>query len=448
MGSEDHTKKSRTGAHIVRFIFFSLIGVLFFFIPFNGLTPMVLLVGWLKSVLAGVKNYLTLIICLALVITFILSKITAIQALKNYHKEDGWFKGILYILALIFTILVAFDLGPEWFLNGDVGGLAIGLAGTVLITVSVCGLMVVFVLNSGLVEFLGALIEPLMRPLFRLPGRAAVDCLASFVSAPAVGVYFTDQAYQMKIYTEREAFTVMTCWSVCSLGFFAVICGIAGIDQYYGSMVLASLICCFVLSFLNIRIWPWRKRPVTYIDGTVQTREMLEERQKPEGGRFNLAIGDAVNRVSAFGMAKFVVGAKDALAFTQKIVAYVASIASIALVVCTYTPLFTWIGYPLIPLFKLLGFGADAAVMAPAALVGISEIAMPAILVSGGVVAEKSAFFICLLSTLQIIFFTESANAMLESNVKMNVGQLVVVFLLRTLTALPLCWVATTLVFM
>jgi len=431
-----------------RFIFFSLISLVYFFFPIGGATPMVYLVGWLKTVLAGIKNYLTFVICLALVVTFLLSRFTNSPGLKEYHKADDWIKGLVYILAAVFAFLVAFNIGPEWMLNPDVGGLAVSLAGTVLITVAVCGVMVVVILNSGAVEFLGALIEPLMRPIFRLPGRAAVDCLASFVSAAAVGVYFTDRAYQMKIYTEREAYAVMTCWSVCSLGFFAVIVSIAGIEHLYAKTVITSFILCIILSLICVRIWPWAKRPQTFIDGIEQTAQMREEKQKPEGGRLNLAVTDGLARVSGFTKVKFVAEAKEALAFTQKIVAYVAAIATIALVLAEYTPVFTWIGYPMIPILRVLGFNTvEAAVMAPATLVGISEIAMPAILVAGTGISEKALFFICVLSTVQIIFFTESANAMLESKVKMNIGNLSLVFLIRTLLCMPLLAIACMFLF-
>lgn len=445
---EKPKQSHRTVQNYIKLIGFSSLGILFFFIPFAGKTPMVWLINAIKGLLGvDVLRWLTLIVCTLLFVTLILAKVFHVKSLENYHKNDGPIKGTLYLLAIVFTVMVMFNIGPAAVLDPDVGVLAVDLAGSVLLTVSICGLMVIFVLHSGLVEFAGALLEPLMRPVFKLPGRAAVDCLASFVAAPAVGVYFTGQAYKMKIYTVREAFTVLTCWSVVSLGFFAVITSIAGIEEYYGQVVLCSLVLCFVMSAINVRIPPWSRKVNMFIDNTEQTPEQLKV-SRPEGGRFNYAVAEGLGRVSEFDMKTFLLGAKDALSFTQKIVAYVASIATLGLILSEYTPLFTWIGYPMIPLLKLVGFGADAAIMAPATLVGISEIALPAILVSGGVVAAKSAFFICVLSTLQIIFFTESGNAMLECGIPLKIWDLLLVFLIRTLIAIPLVAAATHLFFM
>ena len=80
-------------------------------------------------------------------------------------------------------------------------------------------------------------------------------------------------------------------------------------------------------------------------------------------------------------------------------------------------------------------------------LVSIAEIALPAIIISGADVDPMAVFFVCTLSSVQIIFFTESANAMLESDIPLTVRDLVVVFLLRTLVAMPMVALATHLLF-
>jgi nucleoside recognition membrane protein YjiH len=94
----------------------------------------------------------------------------------------------------------------------------------------------------------------------------------------------------------------------------------------------------------------------------------------------------------------------DAITFAQKIVAYVISIATVSLVVATYTPLFDYLGAPFAPILSLLQL-PNAVEIAPALLVSIAEIALPVIIISGGEVAAMSVFFICTLSTVQIIFF-------------------------------------------
>ena len=49
-----------------------------------------------------------------------------------------------------------------------------------------------------------------------------------------------------------------------------------------------------------------------------------------------------------------------------------------------------------------------------------------------------SIFFVIVLSTVQIIFFTESANAMMQTDLDLKFPELVVIFLIRTLIAIPI----------
>ena len=100
---------------------------------------------------------------------------------------------IHYLAAFLVVLAVWFQIPPAAvFSDPDIGGQILGLAGTVMMTVSICGWFIVFILKSGIVEFAGTLLEPLMRPLFKLPGAAAVNCLSSYVVSAAVGVYMTD----------------------------------------------------------------------------------------------------------------------------------------------------------------------------------------------------------------------------------------------------------------
>ena len=80
----------------------------------------------------------------------------------------------------------------------------------------------------------------------------------------------------------------------------------------------------------------------------------------------------------------------------------------------------------------------NAAEIAPATLIGIVELALPVIMVSGKGFAVKSIFFIAVLSSVQIIFFTESANAMLECEIPVSMSDLVLCFIVRTLVAMPI----------
>lgn len=440
-------KPPRTNA-VMKFLLFSTIGVIVFFVSLfelNGVkvTPLVFLLSTIQSVLGDSLSVLTLLLMVALCITTSIATFTdKISFLKAYHKGDSNISKVLYVLGAIFSVMIFTGTGPEWVLHADVGGLAFSLAGSVFLTVALAGALVTLLSEFGLLEIIGTLMEPFMRPLYRVPGHAAVDGTASFVCAPAVGVFLTNKVYCKKGYTKREAACVATNFSVCSLGFFVLLTDWGGISHLYTTVVLTSFIIVFIMSPIVIRIPPLSTMPDVYIDGTPQ--KALEK--TPFKGIFSRAFNKAIDKAEGTDSSILLTGFKESLIFAQKIAAYVVAIATLSLAVATFTPLFQWIGIPIAPILNLLGL-PNAAEIAPSVLVGISEIALPVLLIAGKSIAEASVFFIVVLSTVQIIFFTESANAIMESDIPLGIGKLVIIFLVRTAIAIPLVAIAAKILF-
>ncbi|MBL1379248.1 YjiH family protein [Zobellella iuensis] len=427
----------------------SLIGLLIFFIPLSlggdkATIPLVSLIGAIKGALGDSLQYLTLALTLLLCLTWGAARLTGNAALARYHRKDNALVGLLFLLGAVFAALLVFRIGPDWFLHKDVGGLALYLGGSVFLTVVVAGFLVLFLTEFGFLEFVGTLMEPLMRPLYRLPGRSAVDAVASFVAAPAVGIFITNKLYRSGHYTQREAASIATNFSICSLGFFALLASIGGIMEYLPHMIVSSFVINFLLAAVVTRLPPLSRKPDRYFDGRAARQD--RDGGKPQGPILLRACQAAAERAATTGPEVFGRYLWEAATFAQKIVAYILSIATIALVIGTYTPLFEYLGLVFEPLLRLLQL-PDADKIAPTVLLSIAEIALPAIIIAGGEVAPMSVFFVCTLSTIQIIFFTESANAMLESDIPLSVTDLVLIFLIRTLLAIPLVALAAHLIF-
>lgn len=81
-----------------------------------------------------------------------------------------------------------------------------------------------------------------------------------------------------------------------------------------------------------------------------------------------------------------------------------------------------------------------------AVVIWIIEVSLPAISISGLGVATQSAFVVAL-SAVQIIFFTEAANAMLAASFKTTAPKLIIIFFLRTIIAVPLVALLSHLIF-
>ena len=421
-----------TRNNLFKFLIFSAIGVWVFFIPTNigGVSnvPMVLLIDAVKALLGStVMNWMVLILCIALSVTFTISRI---------HKKDGWGTGILYYLSAVFAVMVVFNVGPSQIVNDSVGIEAIGLAGSTLLTVTIAGWLVNFLIEFGILEFIGTLMEPIMRKVFKLPGQSAVTAVSAFVAAPAVGVFMTDRLYHENVYTHKEACCVATNFSVVSLGFFALLVTITDTQYMYGKVVISSLVIVFILAAIVIRIPPLSRKKDRYYNGVEQTAAMRKS-SKYSKDTMKKAVAASTTKVSQTPYSIFVTSIPGVLSFTVKIVTFVQALATIALFISNYTPFFDWIGMPMVPYLELCQM-PDAAAIAPATLVGIAEIALPVMTIAGMNIAPMSIFFVIVLSTVQIIFFTESANAMMQSDLNLKFPELVLIFLIRTLIAIPI----------
>lgn len=429
---------------VLKFVVLSIVGVFLYFIPVDGSrVPVVILVGCIKDILGANLKYLVLAALLILMGTIFGAKVLKNETCIRLHQEDKNSKLVHYILAFLVMIAVWFEIPPAAiFADERIGGQILGLAGTVMLTVSVCGWFIVFILKSGIVEFVGALLEPLMRPLFKMPGAAAVNCLSSYVVSAAVGVYMTDQYYENKTYTAREAVGAATCFSTISVGYIGVLCSIGGIENMYGMILALTFVLVFAMTIILVRIPPISRVTDQYIDGTARKEA---EAGTAEGSKLQLAVNAAALRSRDFTGKAFVESMMSALKFSQRIIAYMIPIVIVTLTIVHLTPLFDWLGKPISPVLSLLGL-PDAGKIAPAVLLGFIEVSLPAISVSTGVAAQ-SVFFVIMLSIMQIVFMTEAGNAMLGAKIPLGMKDLVLHFLVRTAVAVPLIALISHIIF-
>lgn len=430
---------------MIKFIVLGLIGIFLYFIPLgdNGV-PVVKIVGFIKTVLGDNLKYIVLIALALLMVSIAGARIFKKAFCEKLHKGEKLTKTIHYVVAFIVVIFVWFKLPPAMIFSDErIGGTILNLAGTVMLTVSICGWFVVFILKSGIVEFFGTLFEPLMRPLFRLPGEASVNYISSYVVSAAVGVYITDQYYENKIYTRKEAMVAATSFATISVGYVGVLCSIGKIENMYGTLLGITFGLVFLMTIIMVRIPPLSKVADTYIDGKV--REKKEGVTHRGESRFSRAVNSAALKSREFTAKEFFISLGNSLKFAQRIIAYMIPIVIVTLSIVYYTPFFKWLGYPVTPLLDLLGL-ADAAKIAPAVFLGFVEITLPAISVSTGVVTA-SVFFVVQLSIIQIIFMTEAGNAMLGSKSNIGFPRLIAVFVIRTIIAIPIVAIITHLLF-
>lgn len=104
-------------------------------------------------------------------------------------------------------------------------------------------------------------------------------------------------------------------------------------------------------------------------------------------------------------------------------------------VLTEYTPVFELLSYPLVPLLELLQL-PEAGAAAPALLVGITEMFLPAVLAQG-IESELTRFVVITISITQLIYMTEVGVLILKTRIPLTFIKLIQIFLLRTAITLP-----------
>ncbi len=344
------------------------------------------------------------------------------------------------VLAAIFAFLVFLKLGPEAIWSEDTGGLLLSKDGlvTMLFTVFLfAGLLLPLLLNFGLLEFFGTLMVKIMRPLFKLPGRSSVDALTSWIGDGTIGVLLTSRQYEEGHYTQKEAAIIGTTFSVVSITFTIVILKTVGLEDYflpfYGTVALVG----FVLALIMPRIYPLAQKKDVYIDGSTpkQDAEAI-----PAGyTAFSLGTERALEKAETNRSFKRVAGdgVKNVLDMWFGVIPVVMAFGTAALIIAEYTSVFTFLGKPFEPLLALLQI-PQAAEAGQLMVVGFADMFLPAILAAGFITEPLTLFVVAVIAVTQLIFMAEVGGLLLGSKIPVNFWELIVIFVIRTLIALPI----------
>lgn len=442
---------------LIKFILFSLISILVFFVPItiDGNTDMGfgIIYKFFKNTLGIAGLWLICFIITANGVLCVLSKIfkdvfqKKYKGIYDYYESDSIIHAILYLVGAAFVLLYTADItfkafsAPGWLMNKDVANSVISsvVIDTTFI-IMVGSFFIAFLINSGLVDFVGAFMQPIMRPAFKIPGRSAVNCIGSIVCSASVGVLMTDRFYKEGIYTQKETAIIATGFSAVSVGFSYMVVKTAGLQSKFLPIYFIAMIVTFLVTAVVVRFPPLKNKSHKYIDGRLQTKEDLEnEKIKSGKGLFKTGASRAVKKayLSPKIGKELKLGLKDGASVVPKVISLMTAVGILGLLIAHYTPIFDWIGMIILPLLKLLRI-PDAVEIASSFFVGIAEMFLPVLLISDkiNVISEAARFLVVVVSQVQIIFFSDSAVVMLALKMPVSVKDLVIIFIERTIVAI------------
>ncbi len=445
MTTEVTTKKSHNLTTILTFIVPSLIGLLLFMTPVSyqgAITiPIAIVAKGLQNLLAdSLTAIITGIVVFTALVTVInkLAKIQLIQDNKFLNSlldvSPMWF--VIRLLGAVFIVMTFSGLGPEAIHSANTGALVLNDLLPVLFCVFVfAGMLLPLLLNFGLLELFGTLLTKVMRPIFNLPGRSAIDCMASWLGDGSVGILMTSKQYESRFYTQREAAVIGTTFSAVSITFSLVVISQVKLEHLFLPFYLAVCVAGVVAAIIVPKLPPlcWKKNK--YID---QSDQCVDDELTPAGHNvFSWGLEQALNKaLKASGFKETLKdGFKNVIDMVFGVIPVVMAIGTLALIVAEYTPVFEYLGYPFIPLLEWLQI-PEAAEASKTIVVGFADMFIPSILATS-IESDMTRFVIAAMSVTQLIYMSEVGALLLGSKIPVNIAELFVIFILRTLVTLP-----------
>ncbi len=448
------SKKATSFYDILRFLLPSLLGIGLFMIPIsydgNITIPIAILSGMIQNKLS---DFLPAIMTFIIVITFIGTLGVKIfkpswclksPFLKNlFDVSPVWV--IARLLGAIFAVVTFYQIGPEWIWSENTGGRLLTSLLPVLFSVFLfAGMLLPLLLNFGLLELFGALLTKVMRPIFKLPGRSAVDCVASWLGDGTIGVLLTSKQYEEGYYTKREAAVIGTTFSVVSITFSLVVISQIGLGEMFIPFYLTVTVAGLVAAIIAPRIPPLSRKPDTYvIDNGKRTNEVIPEGYTPFQWGFQEAIKKAKANSGLKGF--FQDGIKNILDMWMGVAPIVMALGTLALIVAEYTPIFKYAGMPFIPLLQLMQV-PEAAAASETLIVGFADMFLPSV-IGASIESEMTRFIVACTSVTQLIYMSEVGGLLLGSKIPVSFKDLVLIFIQRTLITLPIIVLAAHIIF-
>ncbi|MBG0839089.1 YjiH family protein [Ectopseudomonas toyotomiensis] len=342
----------------------------------------------------------------------------------------------LRVLGGLFAAMTFWQFGPEWVWNANTGGVVLKDLAPVLITFFlVAGLILPLLTDYGLMEFCGTLVRNVFRKIFGLPGRSAIDAIASWLGSGTVGVLITAQQYQKGFYSAREAAVIATNFSIASIAFSLLITSFMRLDHLFVPFYLTVVVAGLAAAIITPRIPPLSWKKDEYVAGV---GKQIKEDVPAGTSLVRWGLLQAVKRANANPspgqMVK--VGVHNVVDIWLGLLPLVMAIGTVSLAIAEFTPIFNWLSAPIVPLLELLQL-PEAAKAAPAMLVGFADMFLPAVL-GKGIESELTRFVVACVSLTQLIYMSEVGVLIIKAKLPLNLLELFVIFIIRTLITLPI----------
>lgn len=412
----------------LKFIIFSLIGIVAFFVPFQiGDTrsiPIDLISRYIIENLPVVVAYYALLMMFVGAVAPFFDKSWNKNTLERVYT-------LIKILGFVTGVFVFIDMGPQWIRTDEIGKfLFFELVISIGLIVPISALFLHFLTGYGLVEFLGVLFQRIMKPLWNVPGRSAIYAITSRFASIVVVYLMVSNDYKENKLTRKEATIIATGFLAVEIPFMIIIARTLDIMAYFPLFFAAAIFTSFLVTAILARFWPIRNISDDYFEPGKGAPEPVVQSKLVRTALGNAAAAaDKANSLPV-GIWKQLEGA---LLMTASVLPAIMSIGLIFLLLTEYTVIFDYLAYIFYPLTWVLQ-APEPLLTAKAITLGVTEILLPSLIVVDALLATK--FIVGIVSISGILFFSTSIPSILSSHIPISVGRMVIIWFMRTIVSL------------
>ncbi len=439
----------------LKFILSSLFGIFLLMVPFQYEGETTIVVALLANLFTAqfdaiLPTVILFLIGLSAVMTLAYRTFQPKFIENNTFLKDlfdvSWLWTGIRFIGFVLAVMTYFEWGPAFIWSADTGGLILfDLIKNLLGIFLFAGFLLPFLTDFGLLEFIGAILTPVMRPVFDLPGRASIDAIASWVGDGTIGVTLTNKQYEEGYYNKKEATVIATTFSAVSITFSLVVIGQVGLAHLFGPYYLTVATAGIIAAVILPKIPPLSNIEKSYYHGNKQDMgERVPKGYTNLSWGLELALEKAKDSLSVKDL--LLKGTTSVLDLWLGVFPVIMAFGSIALMIVEFTPIFEWLGLPFVPLLKLLGvpYAVEAS---QTIMVGFADMFLPSVIASN-IPSEMTRFIMAALSVTQLIYLSESGAVMLGTKMDIRLLDLFIIFIERTLITLPIIVIAARFIFM
>ena len=298
----------------------------------------------------------------------------------------------------------------------------------------IASMLLPLLLDFGLLEFIGAIFTKIMRPVFLIPGRAAVDCITSWIGDGTLGVMLTANQYESGYYSAKEAAIISTNFSAVSITFSLIVLSQVDMVDYFGVYYLLVCLVGIVCAIIVPRIPPLSLKKDDYVvDSNHDNEDIAENYNSSVQYGLDLAIKRAESHK---GIGEFLKnGIENAFGMWFSVMPIVMIIGTASLVLANNTQVFEILGKPFLPLLNFLKV-PESLEASKTMIVGFSDMFTPSIIAASTIQSQMTKFIVATISVTQLIYLSEVGGLILASSIPVNLFELFVIFIERTIISL------------